>query len=187
MPALTSQVIDARTARGDGAGDVADDVHLHRKGSTVTTSIAPRPVAAAPARSSTASFARRHRGAVLAVDGAGCAAIGLALVAGPTWVAGELGLTTSTPVRLAGAAFVLVAVVNLTAARSGRRAPTVAAIELDLAWALGSVVIVVADPWGASTLGRGLLVATALVSICFAAAKARGLPRRAGSAPAGSR
>jgi hypothetical protein len=149
------------------------------EGTTVTTSTPTRTSTAAAAPAQGASPLRRHRRAVLAVDAAGCAAIGAGLAAAPGWFAAELGLATSAPIRLTAVVFAVAAVTNLLASRDDRRGPAIAAIELDVTFGLALLVAVSAGLPGASPLGRWLLVGTAAISLAFAAAKSRGLPPRA--------
>jgi hypothetical protein len=150
----------------------------------VTTSSPTRTSAStsAPAPADAGRPVRRHRRRILAVDGAGCAAIGAGLVVAPGWFAGQLGFATSAPVRVTGVVFAAAAVANLLASRSDRRGPAIAAIELDVAFALVLVASLLSGLPGASSVGRWLLVATAAVSLAFATAKLRGLPPRAGGA-----
>jgi hypothetical protein len=177
VTALTSQVIDLARGCRDGRPDV-DPASTRPEGTTVTTSTSTRTSTSAPASAEGPSPLRRHRRAVLAVDAAGCAAIGAGLVAASGWFAGELGLATSTPVLVTSGVFAVAAATNLLASRDDRRGPAITAIELDVTFALALLVAVLAGLPGASPLGRGSLVATAAVSSAFAAAKLAGLPPR---------
>lgn len=123
----------------------------------------------------------RHRAdwhaPVLAADAAVCVGLGLLLVATPGWLADGLGLATSLPVRLAGMAFLVAALVNAWAARDGRLLPTLVAVDLDLGFVVAAGAVLVAAPGDATGWARFLLVGTVALPAVLGTLKVVGLGR----------
>ena len=114
---------------------------------------------------------------ILAADAAVCVGLGLFLVAVPGWLADGLGLATSLPVRLVGAAFLVAALVNAWAARDGRVLSSLLAVDLDLGFVVGAGAVLVAAPGDATGWARFLLVGTVALPAVLGALKVVGLGR----------
>ncbi|MGH3443390.1 MAG: hypothetical protein ACRDUY_15370 [Nitriliruptorales bacterium] len=114
----------------------------------------------------------------LRVDAVANALAGVALVAAGGWLAAPVGLTAGWPIRLAGLALAVYAVENLMVARRPSAGGPVGLIAVDVAFAAAVLAVAIANPSGAETWVRWLLVAAADLSLAFGIAKLHGLRSR---------
>lgn len=101
---------------------------------------------------------------LIAVDGAGSAALGVVLLVAPGWLAAGLGLATDLPIQVFGLLFVVNGLANGRAAQRtswGRIAPCV---TIDLVFAGAMVAYVVADPWDSTGWSRWAMAALGVLS-----------------------
>jgi hypothetical protein len=115
----------------------------------------------------------RWVGRIIAVDAAGSAAIGVALLVAPGWLATGLGLGAGT-VRVLGLVLVVNGLVNARAVRRPSRATITPPIVIDTTFAVAVLALAALDPFGATAWGRWLLVGTGLFSVDVAVVKAIG-------------
>jgi hypothetical protein len=100
----------------------------------------------------------------LQIDGVGSPVLGLALIAIAQPASEAVGLTARWPVIVLGVVLLVYGADNLLVARRPTRGTVGSLLAVDLVFAAGVLGIAVADPWGATALARGVMVALALSS-----------------------
>ncbi len=103
----------------------------------------------------------------------------IAMVAAAPWIATQLGLPGTLPVYLTAGFLILFSLQlgNIVRTRSIRQWEIVAIISGDLAWVLGSIVLVAAYFESLTTIGLILVDLVALAVLFFAIQQIRGLRR----------
>ena len=112
---------------------------------------------------------------ILRFDAATCAAMGLLLAIGADAVAGITALPVPL-LREAGIFLLPFAAFVLWAARRGGGWPVQAVVAANVAWVVGSVVLI-ASPWSGNTLGIAFTGAQAAAVALLAALQWRALAR----------
>jgi hypothetical protein len=111
------------------------------------------------------------------IDGAGSAAIGVALVLSPGWLSTGLGVATTAPVRWLGAVLVMNGLVNGRVVQALSRRAMLPPIVIDAVFGVTVLAVALADPFGAAVWTRWLAGVTGVLSMDLAVAKASGRSR----------
>lgn len=112
---------------------------------------------------------------ILQIDAAGCAVVGVALVAAAGSLIAPFALSSPWPLQLLGLAFLVYAAENLWVARRPSANGLAMLAATDLLFGVGAIAVALINPTGAETWVRWSLAALGDVSLVFGAVKLLGL------------